>query len=243
MDYAQRFKMGNMDINCQIKVLSSAIIRNMSVGGISMETSFRLNTDGIYPLAIEDHNNLELEATAIWSNVSLRKEGGRHCCDFVPVHTAGMEFSDASQQKSDEIMHYIEKYKQKGDNKINFLKHSDRRHDIRSYMNEPKKCLLTFSVNCRIQELGIRGMLTKGGHELQNGGRVLALITPPGGERMKIMGTIVSCSFMGITDTGQVFDAGIEFTEMSNDDRERIKRVVRSAIVSDSVKKFRGGNA
>jgi hypothetical protein len=242
MDYAQRFKTENMDINCQIKVVSSAMIFNMSIGGISMKTNFRLNMDDIYPLEVEDYNhNLKLEATAVWSNVILRKEGRNLRCDFIPVHSAGMQFSHVSKDKLNEIMNYIEKYKQKADNRVNFFKPGDRRHDVRSYINESKKCFLSFSVNCKIQELGMGSMLTKSGHELENGSQVLAVITSLGGEPLKIVGRIVSCSFLGGMDAGQVFDIGIEFTEASDEDRERIKRLVRSTIVSDSVKKFRGG--
>jgi hypothetical protein len=242
MEYAQRFKTENMDINCQIKVVSSAKILNMSTDGISMKTNFRLNRDNTYPLKVEDYNNnnLELEATAVWSNVMLRKEGGNLRCDFIPVHSAGMQFSHASKEKPHEIIDYIEKYKQKGGNRVNSLKFSDRRREIRSCINESKRCLLNFSVNCRVQELGMGSMLTKGGHELENGSQVLAMITPPGSDPLKIVGRIISCSFMGGTDTGQVFDTGIEFTEATDEDRERIKRLVRTTIVSDSVKKFRG---
>jgi hypothetical protein len=242
MECAQRFKTDNMDISCQIKVVSRAKILNMSIDGISMKTNFRLNRDNIYPLKVEDYNNnLELEATAVWSNVTLRKEGGNLRCDFIPVHNAGMQFSLPSQEKPYEIMNYIEKYRQKGDNRVNFLKFSDRRRGIRSSINESKRCLLNFSVNCRVQELGMGSMLAKGGHELENGSQVLAMIITPKSAPLKIVGRIVSCSFMGGTDTGQVFDTGIEFTETSDEDRERIKRLVRSTIVSESVRKFRGG--
>ena len=240
MEYAQRFKTANMDINCQIKVVSSAVILNMSTAGISMKTNFRLKKDNIYPLEVEDYNNgLELEATAVSSDVILRKEDGNLRCDFTPVHSAGMQFLHASKRKPDEIMNYIGKYKQKADNRVNIFMLSDRRRDARSFINESKKCFLNFSVNCRVQELGVGGMLTRSGHELGNGSWVLATIPAPGGEPLKISGRIVSCSFMGGTDAGQVFDVGIEFTEASDEDRERIKRLVRTTIVSDSVKKFR----
>jgi hypothetical protein len=244
VEYSQRFKIGNAGINCEIKVVSGATILDMSVGGISMETNFRLNRDNIYPLEVENNNhNLKLEATAVWSNVMLRKEGGGNHSDFIPVHSAGMRFSYNSKDKSDDIMNYIEKYRQEAYNRVNFFKLADRRRNIRSYIDESRKCFLNFAVDCRVQELGVGGMLTKGSHELESGSRMLAVINSSGGEPLKIVGRIVSCSFTGVTDTGQVFDTGIEFTEVSDADRERIKRLVRSTIVSDSVNKFRRGNA
>jgi hypothetical protein len=243
VEYAQRFKIENAGINCEIKVVSSATILDMSVGGISMKTNFRLNRDNTYPLEVEnDNHNLKLEATAVWSNVMLRKEGRGPRSDFIPVHSAGMRFSHDSKDKPDDIMNYIEKYGQEANNRVNFFKFGDRRRNARSCIDGSRKCFLNFAVDCRVQELGVGGMLTKGSHELENRSRVLAMIASSGNEPLKIVGRIVSCSFTGGTDIGQVFDTGIEFTEASDADRERIKRLVRSTIVSDSVKKFRGRN-
>jgi hypothetical protein len=245
MEFAQRFRTENTEIDCQLNVDSCAVILNMGIGGVSVKTNFKLNTDNVYPLEVEDHDhNLKLEATSVWSNVTLhREESGNHRCDFIPVHTAGMRFSHTSKDKVNEIVNYIEKHKQRTDKRSNFLEFSDRRHGSRSPINGPRKCSLNFSVNCRVHELGMGGMLIKSGHELENGSRLLATITLSGGEPLKIPGRVISCSFIGGTDTGQVFDTGLEFTEISDAYRERIKRLVRTTIVSNSVRKLRTGIA
>jgi hypothetical protein len=244
VEYEQRFKVENAGISCKIKVISSAKIFDMSVGGISVKTDFRLNRDSVYPVEVEnDNHNLKFEATAVWSNIVLRKESADLRSNFIPVYSAGMQFSHDSKDKPDEILNYIQKYKQGGDNRDHFLRFSDRRRNARSCINKSGKCFLNFAVECRVQELGMGSMLTRSGHELEYGSRILAVITPSGNEPVKIAGRIVSCSFTGGTDTGQVFDTGIEFTEASDEDRERIKRLVRSTIVNDSVRKFRAGNA
>jgi len=151
MDYAQRFKTENTDINCYIKVVGSAAIRNISIGGVSIETNFRLNRDTIYPVEIEDDDhNLKFEATAIWSNIVLHKESADLRSNFIPVYSAGIQFSHDSKEDPDKIMNYIKKFKQERDNKDHFLIFTDRRRNARSRIDKSGKCFLNFTVDCRV---------------------------------------------------------------------------------------------
>lgn len=240
MEYTQRFRIDTTDINCQIMFDSNVNILNMSIRGVSLKTNLRLNRDNIYPLEVENKNdNLILKGTTVWSNVVLSKDSGDPRSDFIPAYITGMKFTDVSNDKLNEIINFIEEYKQKRDTGVNLYRLSDRRHNDRIHINNSKRAVLNFSVNCKIQELGISGMLIRSSHELENESQVFTMITLSENETLKIMGRIVSCCFMGGRETEQVFDVGVEFADVSEEDRERLKKFIRSTIVSNSVKKLK----
>jgi c-di-GMP-binding flagellar brake protein YcgR len=220
----RRFRVDVMEINGRMVFADNVKILDISLGGISLKADRRLNIGTEYTLRMEEEGNvLTVKGTIVWSVLSETKEvpGG----DIVPVYTAGMKFEDVSGEKSSEIMNFIEAHKQKVYESVDLSGINGLRHKVRVHINAPEKSSLNFSENYRVKILSFSGMLIGSDHPVNIGSILPMEITLPEYGTVGFMGRVASCRLMNDREHGH-FDIGIEFKEMSEEGKERLKEFI-----------------
>jgi hypothetical protein len=101
----RRFRVDIMEINGKMVFADNVTILDISAGGISLKADRRLNIGTEYTLKMEEEGKiLAVKGNIVWSVLSETRQvpGG----DIVPVYTAGMKFTDLSEEKSSEIINF-----------------------------------------------------------------------------------------------------------------------------------------
>jgi hypothetical protein len=102
----QRFNIDNYDITGKILFAKHVRIINISVGGVLLKTDRNLNINKTYLLRMEDPDQiLPVMGTVLRSDFS--KNYKTPLGDIIPVYAAGMQFTDISREKIDEITDFI----------------------------------------------------------------------------------------------------------------------------------------
>jgi len=220
----RRFRVDVMEINGRMVFADDVTILDISTRGISLKADRRLNIGTEYALKMEEKgNSLTVKGSIVWSVLSETREvpGG----DIVPVYTAGMKFTDVTGEKSLEIMNFIETYKQKIYGSVDLSKINGLRHNVRVHINVPEKSILNFSESYRVKILSMSGMLVESDHPLNVDSMLPMEITLPEYGAFGFMGRVASCRLISDREHGH-FDMGIEFKEMRQEGKEKLKEFI-----------------
>ena len=102
----KRFTVDNHDITGKILFAKHVKIVNISVGGVLLKTDRNLNLKKTYLLRMEDPEQiLPVKGTVVRSSLSENYESPFG--DIIPIYAAGMQFTDISREKIDEITDFI----------------------------------------------------------------------------------------------------------------------------------------
>jgi hypothetical protein len=102
----KRFTVDNYDIKGKILFAKHVKIVNISVGGVLLKTDRNLNLKKTYLLRMEDPERiLPVKGTVVRSSLSEKYKSPLG--DIIPIYVAGMQFTDISREKIDEITDFI----------------------------------------------------------------------------------------------------------------------------------------
>jgi hypothetical protein len=218
----KRFSVDILGINGKMMFANEVEILDISIGGVSLKVDRRLNIGNEYTLKMGNHDQtVSVKGSVVWSKISGTTKGTRG--DVIPVYTAGMQFSDATQDKSEALASFIERithHTREEAAKLNGL-----RFYMRFPVSEAKTAVLDVSEDYSVKKIGLDGMLVGSGHPLDIDGRVPMEIFLTGGRQIRFVGRIASCSEVPGTDPAG-YDIGIEFSEMPEDDRSALKEFI-----------------
>ena len=102
----KRFTVDNDDITGKILFTKYVRIVNISVGGVLLKTDRNLNINKTYLLRMEDPEQI-IPVKGIILRSRLSETYKNPLGDIIPVYAAGMQFTDISREKIDEITDFI----------------------------------------------------------------------------------------------------------------------------------------
>jgi hypothetical protein len=183
---------------------------NMSVAGIALKTNRPVEVGREHMLLVEGRDfRLELSAVAVWSKPRSPKRmvDGKP----VPEYTAGLRFVEALPPETQRLIGTFK----------------ERRVDLRFRVKAKSTVLLDVDDPCEVKLIGRTGMLIRSERPLELGGIYSMEIFLPGHIPVRLSGRIASY----LMDTRQSpiqYDLGVEFLDMSADDRERLYAFIES---------------
>lgn len=213
----KRFVVEGMDVYARTIFNTDAEIINISTTGVSVRIPRRLNMGGIYSLKFDSGGNrFAIEGTVIWEKLTGSKEtpGG----EVIPFYTAGIEFHGALADKSKQIRTFItQKMTEIRERRLSGIRIKVTGDSI--VLSQPEAC--------RVRDISIGGMRVETSHEIPAGTEFsLELMLPEHEPPMTCSGKVAFC----LDNSGGVLPRwhvmGIEFTKISADDTERLKRFV-----------------
>ncbi|MGB9715132.1 MAG: PilZ domain-containing protein [Thermodesulfovibrionales bacterium] len=228
----KRFKIEGMGIDGKMLFAKNVKILDMSVGGMLVETDKRLNPGSEHILKLRHKDKIiSIKSVVAWCLLGKSERNPKG--EVIPIYHAGMEFINLTDETRRKIARFIEDQKKEADKDVDIFQSSGRRLYIRFQIVTPEE-VTDFFESCKIKELSLGGMLIESEHSPNIENRLQMEVFLPEDEPVTLTGRIASCHIVR-EEEPKLYDLGIEFLEMSDEDRERLKKFInhieRSSII------------
>ncbi len=191
-------------------------IINISINGVALKANRRLEIGREYTLKLDFHDKvISLNGVVVWSVLSELGRGQHE--EKVPVYRAGMRFTNVMSEKMAKLLDFIEENRFAPDSRLTI------RFDVRS----PDRASLNSPHNYKVKKVSDNGMLIETDLPFEVGESLPMEIYLHGNMTIRFVGRVASC--LEITaEVTKHYDIGIEFTEMSGNDKSRFGEFIRS---------------
>jgi hypothetical protein len=209
----RRHKRYSVDgIRGNVLYISDIEVLNISLDGVAIETTRRLELNREYTFKVRYKNtSLDLKGQVVWA-VLISKEK-KEAMAFVPVYRAGIKFANISSDKGNLLQKFIEY------NKVKTFE--TRLGGIRFMIASSEDVKVNLPRQYEVKRVSLSGMLIETGYPLDlNSQHDIELFLNE--EVMSFTGRVAYCETMG-TEEALKYDIGIEFIEMSDNDRKSLK--------------------
>jgi len=190
-------------------------VLNISISGVALKANRRLEIGREYTLKLEyKEKTVSVNGIVVWSVLSELANGPhteRH-----PVYKAGMRFTDIISDKMSRLLEFIESHKLSQDERLN----------IRFVIKTPDKALLDGPHDYNVRNISISGMLIETDMQFDVGASFPMEITLEENRAIRVLGKVVSC--LEVNRALKHYAIGIEFLDMSNDEKKRLKEFVET---------------
>ena len=189
-------------------------VLNISINGVALKANRRLEIGREYILRLEyKDRTVSVNGVVVWSVLSELTDGPH--AEKVPVYKAGMRFTDIISDKMARLLEFIESHKLSQDERLN----------IRFTIKAPDKAILDGPHNYGVKNMSISGMRIETDMRVDVGARYPMEISLEDNRTIKVLGRVVSC--LEVNDRApKHYAIGIEFIEMSDEDRKKLKEFV-----------------
>ena len=199
---------GNIFFSTEVEIV------NISAGGIGLESSRMIEGKAEYTLTCEERG-LSLQCSRVWYlKVGARKgDAGT----VVPVYRVGMRFSNVHTERMEEVMRFMAEH-----NRL-----SNRRFFVRFSVEPRERALLSRPLSYTVRKADGDVLLIETEEALLVEDRFPLEISVPGGNPVRFMGRVSSCSEV----PGKVpvrYGVDMEFFEISGKDRREIREYLKS---------------
>ncbi|MBE0425861.1 MAG: PilZ domain-containing protein [Nitrospirae bacterium] len=225
----QRFSVDIMDIHGKILFASDVKILNISIGGILLKADKRLNIGRSYILKLENRGkNLTIQGTVVRCTLS---ESQRVQGNIIPIYTAGMQFTNLSNEKMNEIADFIKDnfidYQNREVFKPDMFKMSGIRLHVRFHIDDPEKATVHYFDVYKVTKISLNGMLIESEEAVKVEDKLPMEMTLSENEILRFFGRISRCQPIKDTDPSR-YEIGIEFIEISEQEKTRLKTFINS---------------
>lgn len=223
-----RFAVEIMDLNGKILFANEVKILDLSVGGVLIKADKRLNIGRNYVLRIESRGKkLNVQGTVVRCMLS---ESQKVQGNIIPIYTAGMQFTNLTSEKMNEIADFIrqnvqlEKYKAC---EPDILKVSGIRLHVRFRIENLEKASVEFFEVYKVKKISLCGMLIESEEQVKAGDKLSMEMELFEDKTIRFLGKIINCE--PLKDTfPMMYKIGIEFDEMPEEDKITLKRFIDS---------------
>jgi PilZ domain len=215
----ERFIIEGMDVQCRMFFTTEVKIRDISFGGVALSLTKRLNMGQEYTLKIESENNtISLKGVVVWENMTshTREVKGRQ----VPIYEVGIKFHEVLTEKGSDLINFLS-------GNISDKTIKTRVQGFRVKIVRAKETvILDDRDSYYVKMIGLGGMLIESKEELDTEARFqMEMSFPEEVKPIKFLGRTAYCMEMP-GKTPKCYEAGIEFMEMSEEDRVRLKALI-----------------
>jgi hypothetical protein len=221
----KRYIVDLLDVTSALIDANDMEILDISQKGISLRAGRRLNIGETYTLKIKSKDTLlTLQGSVIWSRISqIRKK--LHS-ETIPMYTAGMEFVDVSNEKRLEIIHFIETHKQESENPV-VQENNGKMRSMRLHVDMPEEAfILNQAESHKVTQLSFSGARIQSKHPMKVSTSIPMMLNLSEEKFILFQGRIASCLL--VRDAyPKAYDIGIEFTELSDQEREILAEFIR----------------
>jgi hypothetical protein len=198
-----------------VRFLADLKLVNISVDGAAIETSRRLDLNREYKFKVDYKGRpLEARGLVVWSKLvqgEKTKEG-----DVVPIYRSGVKFLDTLDEKTIELMNFIE------DNRVRTPER--RLGGVRCKIAKHQNVTVGYPYEYLVKKISLSGMEIETEHALDPDSRhEMELILND--KVLTITGRVVTCMKVPSEKTVK-YDMGVEFLEMPADVRELLSHFI-----------------
>jgi len=220
-----RFVVKGMDIQSKIICAEPIQLSNISVGGACIITRMSLNSGNKVLIRI-NRNRIQhpLLGAVIWESPS----GGVFCRDGMdlPLYKAGIQFKGVTTGTLVQLKDFM---RIAGVPEEKPYVETDKPSALRYVVTREEGAILNYPTSYTVKKISLGGMLVEANYKLDVEQKYpMALFLPNEGHPVKFNGRIVS-QFQ-LPGRGSSFDTGIEFYNLTEDGKIRLKRFIASLL-------------
>jgi curved DNA-binding protein CbpA len=215
-----RFQVNDAGVNGEICFAEEVNLVDISMSGIALKVDRRLKLGREYLLSLHAKDKvISVQAEVVRSILSESKTDPAG--NIVPLYFVGMEFKNMSHQEREALAEFINSHK------IDEVKIdtgrilSGTRLHARFHMDLPDKNVLELKTSYDVKVLSLCGMLIESQQAVSLNDTVQMKIYLTETESISFLGRTVACRALEITP--ERYEIAIEFMEMSEEDREKLK--------------------
>jgi hypothetical protein len=199
-------------INGNVLNIAALDILNISIDGAAIETPRRLELNREYAFKITSGNDiLHLKGRVVWALLISRED--KASSKITPVYRVGIKFSETLNEKANMLLNFIEEHK------IKALEH--RLVGMRFKIAESDDIKLQYPYGYKVNKISLSGMLIKTEHPLDlHSSYPIELFIRD--RKLNVLGKVSNCE-RNDSEKGMLYDIGIEFLMMQDEDMEILK--------------------
>lgn len=217
----KRYKVEGAAVYGEMLFKKEVNVLDMSVSGIALLTDRQLKIGIEYVLNLQDEEQtISAKAVVVRSMLSHSKTDGSG--NVIPLYFVGMQFTNLSEQKTREILRFIDNHKA-GDQKTSAEgEQTEPIENARFQISDAGKTVINFQDFYKVKVISLTGMLIDSSHFLNVNDRLHMRILIHEGRMIDFVGRVASC--VEKTD-GHLrhYDIGVEFTEMSDEHKRLLE--------------------
>ncbi len=205
------------EIQGNVLYTSDLELLNISIDGAAIETTKRLELNREYTFKIMYKDTfLNLRGRVVWA-ILLSKEK-KNSKAVIPIYRAGIRFTDVLSEKANMLLDFIE------ENKIQAVE--NRLGGERFKIANPRNIKIDLPHKYNLKKISLSGMLVETEYPLDlNSHYDIELFLNE--TVMNIVGRVANCR-RNDSDEGNKYDIGIEFIEISDNDKEFLKNYLNT---------------
>ena len=215
----RRFLIEGMDVQCRMFFTTEVKIVDISFGGVALRLNKRLNMGQEYTLKIESESEtISLKGIVVWENMTSLI--GEIKDKEFPIYEVGIKFQEVLTGKGANLLNFIS-------GNISDKSIKTRVQGLRVKINQPEKAVIVNdSDSYYVKMIGLGGMLIESKEELDLEGRFsMEMSFSEDVNPIKFLGRTAYCVEIP-GNTPKRYDTGIEFIEMNEKDRARLKEFI-----------------
>ncbi len=192
-------------------------ILNISIDGAAIETTRWLDLNREYTLKIKYKDIiLNLKGRVVWAVLTSKEKKGSG--EVTPVYRAGVKFTDTMSEKTTMLINFIE------ENKIKTLE--KRLVGVRFKVVPHQDTKIDYPYKYEVKKMSLSGMLveTEYALDLDSNYDIELFLTD---NVLNIVGRVAHCEKI-VSDDGFKYNIGIEFVEMSDNDKGLLKEFLNT---------------
>jgi Tfp pilus assembly protein PilZ len=227
----RRFTVDIMEIQSRAVFACEVAIYDISISGVSLIADRRLDTGREYSIRIMDEDpDISLQGTVVWCS-----ENESAICSDAYVHlkyAAGLKFTSLPQETRARLMTFIETHLIDRDTQVKVQDMSGRRCNVRFHAERSEKAMLNVAEAYRVRKLSLGGLQLESDHDFELETRMHMSITIPGDVQLTFTGRVASCN--PSPSNPSHFDIGIEFIDMPEQEKIKLKALIRRLYLEDA---------
>ena len=228
----RRFIVDFMEIEGRASFTSDIAIRDLSIAGASLATDRRLEKGSEYSLNIGDHD-LEINVKGIVKWCSVLYATGSLPEEARLRYAAGLQFSLLTPEEVQSLARFIEKHFIDKHTIVDVPEVGGSRFRIRFHLDQEKTAMMKIDETYRIKQLSLGGMLFESEHAFERETRLhMELAVRGEGVSLDFVGRVASC--IPSPEKPALFDVGIEFRKMHEQNRIKLKEFIRRLYLEDA---------
>jgi len=221
----KRYKVDVLKITGKMVLAKHVSILNISIGGVALKTDKNLSVGSQSLLTINGQSTtFTVKGKIVWSFLTETEKDDLG--NIIPIYTAGIQFMNLTDEKIREISAFIETHCEEEEEKVDIYKKTGTRLYVRFSNFKEKEATVFFHEKYRTKNLSLGGMLIESQHALEVGKSIQMELFLLGDEHISLTGRVASCNVIAGRKQ-EIYDIGIEFVSISEDNTERLEATIQ----------------
>lgn len=218
LEERRKYKRYNVEgMQGYLYMLSELVIKNISIGGMAIETEKRLDIEREYSFKIRDGgDSISLKGRSVWSFLGQAEE--KDTGNLIPVYKTGIMFTDLLDSRVEMVLNFIDKNK---------MSTSERRlRGTRFRVINSENIKICYPLKYNVKKISLSGMEMETEHPFSPGtSQDLELFFDS--RVLNVRGRVIHCKEVSSINTVR-YKMGVEFIEIPDKDRNILKSFLQT---------------